>query len=180
MPLARYFFYVGGALLALVFVADFCLPQLPVSGSSNIALPAIRIHSDQKWPDRVVYDTSRPTIAPAQPPKTEINVPTPATVADASAKARDAFAQLQPSATNHPQPSDPGERQPKPSASAWQRGMHRRPRAWHGGSRNLAGSVRALCSGDQSAQDCWLSRRVSTNDSSRKRTHPMAAVLREA
>jgi hypothetical protein len=114
MPLARYFFYVGGALLALLFVADFCLPQLPVSGSSNIALPAIRIHSDQKWPDRVVYDTSRPTIAPAQPPKTEINVPTPATVADASAKARDAFAQRQPSATNHPQPLDPGERQPKP------------------------------------------------------------------
>jgi len=74
---------------------------------------------------------------------------------------------------NHPRPiirslqiGESGSR--SPSASAWQRGMHRRPRAWHGGSRNLAGLVRALRSGDESAQDCWLSRRVSTNDSSRK------------
>jgi hypothetical protein len=32
MPLARYFLYVGGVLLALLFVADMCLPKLPVGG----------------------------------------------------------------------------------------------------------------------------------------------------
>jgi hypothetical protein len=113
MLLGRYFLYVGGALLVLLFVADFCLPKLPASERANIDLPAIRIHSDQKWPDRVVYDTSRPTIPLAQPAKTAINVSAPPTVADASAKARDAFAQLQTSESNRPQPSDPGKRHPK-------------------------------------------------------------------
>jgi hypothetical protein len=113
MPLARYFLYVGGVLLALLFVADMCLPKLPVGERANIDVPAIRIYSDQKWPDWVVYDTSRPLITPAQPPEKEINVSAPATVADASAKARDAFAKLQPFETNHPQPSDPGKRHPK-------------------------------------------------------------------
>jgi hypothetical protein len=31
MPLARYFFYVGGVLLALLFIADAYLPKLPVA-----------------------------------------------------------------------------------------------------------------------------------------------------
>jgi hypothetical protein len=113
MPLARYFLYVGGALLMLMFVADFCLPKLPVPEPTNTDLPAIRIHSDQKWPDRVAYDTSHPIITPAQPAKTEINVSASTAVADASAKARGAFAQLQSSETSHPQLSDPGKRLPK-------------------------------------------------------------------
>ncbi len=113
MPLARYFLYVGGVLLALLFVADFYLPKLPVAERGNIEVPAIRIHSDQKWPDRVAYDTSRPIIIPAQPPKAEINVSALATFAEASAKARDALAQLHPSATDHSQLSDPGKPHPK-------------------------------------------------------------------
>ena len=101
MPLARYFLFVSGVLLALLFVSDAYLPKLPVADRTVTDLPVIRIHSDRKWPARVVFDTSLPTIVPAQSAMTEASVPAPApaTVADVSAKARvrDAFAQLQPS-----------------------------------------------------------------------------------
>ena len=62
MPLMRYFIFVGGALLALLFIADACLPALPVTvaSHSNTDLSVIRIHSDTKWPERVVFDTTRP------------------------------------------------------------------------------------------------------------------------
>jgi len=61
-------------------------------GNSRSAI--IHIHSDQKWPERIVYDTSLPAVVPAQT-NVEPNVAAPAIVA--SATAREAFAQLQPS-----------------------------------------------------------------------------------
>jgi hypothetical protein len=115
MPLARYFFFVGGVLLALLFVSDAYLPKLPVADRTATDLPVIRIHSDRKWPARVVFDTSIPTIIPAQPAKTEASVPAPVTVADVPAKARmrDAFAQLQPSEPKQLQQSDLKKTEPK-------------------------------------------------------------------
>jgi hypothetical protein len=101
MPVARYFLFVGGALLALLFVANLGLPELPVPQAVHDAsadLPPIRIHSDRKWPERVVFDTSvpaaRPLIATAQ-----ARVPAPAAVAEISVnqRVREAFAQLKPS-----------------------------------------------------------------------------------
>jgi hypothetical protein len=104
MPLARYFFFVGAALLTLLFISDAYLPKLPVAESTVAAAdaPLIRIHSDRKWPERVVFDTSMPTITPRPASNVLANVAAPATVADVSAKVRvrEAFAQLQP-------PSDP-------------------------------------------------------------------------
>ena len=96
MPLARYFMFVGGALLALLFVVAAMLPQLPVTDRADTDLPIIRIHSDRKWPEPVIFDTTRPTIVPAQTLTATAAVPAPATVADVSAKVRvrDAFAQL--------------------------------------------------------------------------------------
>ena len=93
------FFLVGGVLLALLFLSDAYLPKLPVADGANADLPVILIHSDRKWPERVAYDTSLPTIIPPQIANTEAGVPPPATVADVSVKAREreAFAQLQPS-----------------------------------------------------------------------------------
>jgi hypothetical protein len=44
MPLARYFLFVGGVLLALLFVADALLPKLPAAETANANLPVIRIH----------------------------------------------------------------------------------------------------------------------------------------
>jgi hypothetical protein len=99
MPLARYFLFVGGALLALLFIADACLPKSPVADRTNAVLPVIRIHSDRKWPERVVFDTWLPAVIPASIANAPASVPAPATVADVPAKAqvREAYAQLQPS-----------------------------------------------------------------------------------
>jgi hypothetical protein len=98
MPVARYFMYVGGVLLALLFISDAFLPKLTVADRTDTAteLPAIRIHSDRKWPERVVLDTSTPTIVPAQTAKAEAVVPPPTPAADDSAKTRvrETFAQF--------------------------------------------------------------------------------------
>ena len=116
MPLARYFAYMGGVLLALLFISDAYLPKFPIADRTGSDLPVIRIHSDRKWPEPIVYDTSLPTtIIPAHTVNTEASVLNPATVTDVSAKtqAREAFAQIQPFDANQPQLSDPGKREPK-------------------------------------------------------------------
>jgi hypothetical protein len=113
MPLARYFYYVGGVLLALLFIADAYLPKLPVADRADTASHNIRIHSDRKWPERIVYDTNRPTIIPAQVANTEESAAAPATIAPAKAAEREAFAQLRSSQASQPQSSDPKKREPK-------------------------------------------------------------------
>lgn len=96
MPLLRYFVFVGGALLALLLFCDAVLPQvpLPVNLVSGSDLPAIRIRSDRKWPERVVFDTTIPSIAPVTVAAAQAAPVAPA-IAEASAKARvrEAFAQ---------------------------------------------------------------------------------------
>jgi hypothetical protein len=116
MPLARYLLFVGGVLLALLFVSDPFLPKLPVADWSNSHSAIIRIHSDQKWPERVVYDTRLPTLIPAQIENVETDLPGPARVGDVvKAMEREAFAQLQlqPSDAIQLQRSDPKKREPK-------------------------------------------------------------------
>lgn len=99
MPLLRYFLYVGGALLTLLFVCDAVLPQVPLPGNltSGSDLPAVRIHSDRKWPERVVFDTNVPSVAPSAV-VAAVAAPAAPPTRDASAKARvrEAFAQLPP------------------------------------------------------------------------------------
>jgi hypothetical protein len=97
MPFARYFLFVGGALLGLLFVADAYLPKLPGSGIANSDPAPIRIHTDRKWPARVVYDTGLPTVVPTQTAETvTTTVEGPATAANVSGtRAEDAFARLQ-------------------------------------------------------------------------------------
>jgi hypothetical protein len=106
MPVVRYFMYVGGALLALLVISGLFLPKSPVVDRTDSAaeLPAIRIHSDRKWPERVVFDTSIPTVVPAQTAKAEAIAPSPTPVADVSARVRvrEAFAQMVP-----PEPKKP-------------------------------------------------------------------------
>ena len=112
MPVLRYFAFVGAALLALLFVLGGAFTALPGAKVATIAatdVSMIRIHSDRKWPDRVVFDTSVPTIVPAtvlaavpsptQTAKNQTPAATPADVADVGTQvtARDAFAQLAPS-----------------------------------------------------------------------------------
>ena len=119
MPLARYFMYVGGVLLALLLVVNAYLPAPPpIAERADAEVPVIRIHSERKWPQPVVFDTSHPTIAPAQPvqiAKTEAaKTEAAALAADAPAKLRDAFAQLQPSDLKQAEQSDPKKPEAKP------------------------------------------------------------------
>ncbi|TWA98394.1 hypothetical protein [Bradyrhizobium stylosanthis] len=65
MPLLKYFWKVGATLLALLLIADLCLPRPPIAGKTSEDHAAIRIHSDRKWPERVVLDTSMPVISAA-------------------------------------------------------------------------------------------------------------------
>ena len=111
MPLARYFLFVGGVLLALLFISDAYLPKLAVSIRAISHSAIIRIHSDQKWPERVVYDTSLPTVIPAQIANMETSVAVPEIAASATVREREAFAQLQrPDANQLP---DPKKQEPK-------------------------------------------------------------------
>ena len=100
MPVARYFLFVGGVLLALLFALDAFAPQQAAVASNaapSIDKTVVRIRSDQKPPERVVYDTSLPTIVPPAA-KTQIAAVPPAPVADTTAQARvrDTFAQFVP------------------------------------------------------------------------------------
>src|SRR6202142_2001696 len=115
MPLVRYFFFVGGALLALLFISNAYLPKPPDVATADADLPVIQIHSDRKWPERVAFDTSRPTIVPMQTANTGADAPAAATVAALAAKARlrQVFAQLQPPAPTQAQASVPAKPEPK-------------------------------------------------------------------
>jgi hypothetical protein len=116
MPLLRYFLFVGGSLLALLFVVNAAYPTVPLPDTLTSAadLPPIRIHSERKLPERVVLDTSislpgqppaAPVVAqtkPAVQPQSQLQAPVqaqapvaPAVAAiSARARVREAFAQL--------------------------------------------------------------------------------------
>jgi hypothetical protein len=111
MPLLRYFLFVGGSLLALLLVANAALPSAPVPEglTSGTDLPPVRIHSDRKLPERMVFDTSVATPGPvailAAPVKPQVQAQAPVAQApvlpaaaemSAKARVREAFAQLPP------------------------------------------------------------------------------------
>jgi hypothetical protein len=100
MPLARYFLLVGGALLAVLLAAGALLPSQPLIERVE-AQRTIRIHSGMKLPERIVFDTSQPALTPPVAPVTaEPAAPPPLSADDVSAKARQAFAQMQSSETS--------------------------------------------------------------------------------
>ena len=97
MPVARYFLYVGGVLLALLFVIDSLAPREPVVASNGVTAverPVVRISSTQKLPERVVYDTSLPIIVPATS-NMQIAAPQPPALS-AQSRVRNTFAQFGP------------------------------------------------------------------------------------
>ena len=109
MPIFRYFIFVGGALLALLFAANYVLPASPVTqavATASNEQPLIRIRSDRHLPERVVLDTSQPTIAAPAVKIAAVAAPQPPVegvspaLAEMSAKARvrETFAQFTPAA----------------------------------------------------------------------------------
>jgi hypothetical protein len=113
MPLLRYFVVVGGALLALLFAVSAYLPTPPAveaSKSTAADLSIIRIHSDRKWPERIVFDTSQPTTPPpnlAAPVVAEAIPQKSAADPHLKTQVREAYAQLRPN------PNELRNREPK-------------------------------------------------------------------
>jgi hypothetical protein len=115
MPVARYFLFVGGVLLALLLAIDALVPQQAVVASQaapSVDKTVVRIRSDQKPPERVVYDTSLPTIVPprtvtaqtATPPVPVATPASPSADAGAQARVRETFAQFVPTEAKKPEP----------------------------------------------------------------------------
>ena len=99
MPLFQYFGWVGSLLLAALLAANWWFP-VPTSPSPASDVPLaqrinIRIHTDYRWPDRVVFDTTHSPLALLEAkvgPEAEVG-PTK-TVAQAERQPIDAFAQM--------------------------------------------------------------------------------------
>jgi hypothetical protein len=66
MPLLQYFRWVGSFLFAALFAANWCcfapIARAPLSDVPLDQKVHIRIHTDHKWPERVVLDTTRSTL----------------------------------------------------------------------------------------------------------------------
>jgi hypothetical protein len=95
VPLARYFFFAGSVLLAVLFVAEQYLPDSPQTfvREARVDKSIIRIKSAHKWPEPIVLDTSLPTIVP--PPSLVVaNAPLINQPREATNSPREALAQL--------------------------------------------------------------------------------------
>ena len=108
MPIARYFLFVGGVLLALLFGVDAFAPiQKEASSVAAVGSPVekatLRIRSDHKWPEPVVYDTSLPTIVPSKVEIAAAAVPEPAAEISAKSRVRESFAQFKPAEEPKPE-----------------------------------------------------------------------------
>lgn len=64
MPVLRYFLGVGSVLFALVLISDAYFAKSSNVETARAERPAIRIYSERKWPDRVVFNTTAPTASP--------------------------------------------------------------------------------------------------------------------
>ena len=109
MPIARYFTVVGSALVVLLWIADWCLPTPPATFDKQLVIDRsiIRIKSARNWPEKVVLDTSQPTIThrAVEEPATALLVRVPPDKAGDQSNL-EAMAQLEPdapsAAVDHP------------------------------------------------------------------------------
>jgi hypothetical protein len=101
MPLLKYFGWVGSFLVAALFAANWCFSvptvRAPLSDVPFDQRINLRIHSDQKWPERVVFDTTRPTLA--QNPDARTNTGGTEMALQAERQPSDAFAEMAIAAT---------------------------------------------------------------------------------
>jgi hypothetical protein len=110
MPLARYFLFVGGALIVLLFGLNAYMPSPVVASppAESVDRPVVRIHSAQKLPERIVIDTSIPTIVP--PPVVVAAAAVPAKTPALDALAQVAPPELKKSDLKKPEPAVPPKR----------------------------------------------------------------------
>lgn len=99
---ARYFLFVGGALMAVLVAFDAFAPKAAANNTQPVAASVdkstLRIQSNQKWPEKIVFDTTQPTIVAKAAPVQQAALPGPAPTPDMSAQARvrETFAQFVP------------------------------------------------------------------------------------
>ena len=75
MPLLKYFGFVGGALLLLLYAFNCFLPEMRIkSVYAEFERPTIRISSMEKLPEKIDFDTNLPTAVPL-PTTAAINPP---------------------------------------------------------------------------------------------------------
>jgi hypothetical protein len=101
VPLGRYFLWVGSVLLAMFFIADRVWPTAaPAPVNEVVAMQAptdpgnsmiLRIQSARKWPDKIVFDTSIPTMVP---PPVVAAIAAPAAASEAAASPLEARAEM--------------------------------------------------------------------------------------
>ncbi|WBL77301.1 hypothetical protein I3J27_30440 [Bradyrhizobium xenonodulans] len=121
MPIVRYFVFVGGLLLALLFAADRYLPA-PVerTGATDPDRTTIRIRSARSLPEKIVFD-ARPR---ADVPKIAEAHPMPE---EPQQSAREAMASM-PAAPPPDAKKEPPERkraEARPQAKRWAKSARR-------------------------------------------------------
>jgi hypothetical protein len=123
--------YVGSVLVALLFVANWIWPSSePVQAQDSTAQaaaggPIARIHSTQKWPDKIEFDTSKPTIVPPPAPVLAATAAPAAATNAAAASPLNARAEIKPNV--QPAPAPPRKRMarahhrypPRQATSTW-------------------------------------------------------------
>ena len=98
MPLFQYFGWVGSFLFAALIAANWCCPA-PVTDLQRSDLPLnqqinIRIHTDHKWPERIVFDTTRSGLTPDAAGEADAGVALAETPAGTRRPYFDTFAEL--------------------------------------------------------------------------------------
>jgi len=76
MLLLQYFGRVGGFLFAALLAANWCV-STPIALAPRSDVPFDqrinnRIHTDHKWPERMVFDTTRSTLAQGGDAQTDV------------------------------------------------------------------------------------------------------------
>jgi hypothetical protein len=66
VPIGRYFLVIGSILFAMLFIAERYWPAAtsPTFPEARFDRSIIRVQSAHRWPERIVFDTSLPTLVP--------------------------------------------------------------------------------------------------------------------
>jgi hypothetical protein len=115
MPILRFTTWVGTALLALLLLADWQLPKPLPKPAGDTIRPVIRITSMQEPPERIIIDTSQPTIVPpptlftdaapgepSPPPKAYVSAEPPPAVTKVDQKKRKVVRRQEPKVADKP------------------------------------------------------------------------------
>ncbi|MFQ3456671.1 hypothetical protein PMN64_25645 [Bradyrhizobium sp. UFLA01-814] len=109
MPLRQYFLWVGSTLFMALFLADWWIPGSAADFHSAITLSErvhLRIRSDHKWPERIVFDTAHAGMSLSTALESKLDTISNQDLAQIKQRsARDAFAAMDeakvaPTATN--------------------------------------------------------------------------------